>query len=204
MVRDTILAGSSLRQSSAGETAVISDEQLALGVQQGRVDALTRLVERYHDPIFAYLYRFTGGNRPLAEDLVQETFLRVMQRIGQYRHPRPFKPWCYAIATNLARDHVKSADRRLTDSAVPAQMAALPTGQPSPGAIVQQRDEAAQIAAALFKLPPAHREAIILRYYQDLSHREMAAILDVPIGTVKSRLSNGLQQLKAALAEELT
>src|SRR5215510_8147671 len=85
-----------------------SDEQVMAAAVAGDQMAFATLVTRHHAPLLGYLYRLTGGDRPLAEDLVQETFLRVLrQRTCQAGHP--FKPWLYAIATNLARDHFKSA-----------------------------------------------------------------------------------------------
>jgi RNA polymerase sigma-70 factor (ECF subfamily) len=81
-----------------------SDEQLMAAVLAGDQVALAKLVTRHHAPLLGYLYRLAGGDRPLAEDLVQETFLRILR---QRTHPSlcPFKPWLYKIATNLARDH---------------------------------------------------------------------------------------------------
>jgi len=85
-----------------------SDEQLMTAVMAGDQAALAALVTRHHAPLLGYLYRLVGGDRPLAEDLVQETLLHVLrQRTCQA--DRPFKPWLYAIATNLARDYFKSA-----------------------------------------------------------------------------------------------
>src|SRR3954447_15949399 len=94
-----------------------SDEDLARQLQQGDRGALTALVERHYDSLLGYLYRMTRGDRSLAQDLVQETFLRALRGIGGYQYPRPFKPWLYAIATNLARNHYTSADTRRTDNA---------------------------------------------------------------------------------------
>jgi len=93
-----------------------TDEQLALRVQQGSRHDLTTLVERHHSDLLGFLYRQTGGDRALAEDLAQEAFLRVVRAIGQYRYPRPFKPWLYAIALNVARDHFKRVEMHHTDS----------------------------------------------------------------------------------------
>src|SRR5262245_62586758 len=89
-----------------------TDEELALDIQRGHAESLLCLVERHHEPLFGFLYRMTGGDRTLAEDLAQDVFVRMLSAIGQYQHPRPFKPWLYAIATNLARDHYKRAEMR--------------------------------------------------------------------------------------------
>ena len=174
-----------------------TDEELALGVQRGSADDLAALVERHHGPLLGYLYRMTGGDRPLAEDLVQETFLRVLRSIGQYQHPRPFKPWLYAIATNLARDHYKRAETRYT---VGEGNEGLARGQAVlPEARVLAEEEAERVAAAVTALPAGQREAVVLRYYQSLSLAEIAEALGVPLGTVKSRLHLGLRRLRAML-----
>src|SRR5262245_17699682 len=89
----------------------MSDEELLAGVMAGDQLAIATLVMRYHSALLGYLFRLVGGDRALAEDLVQETLLRVLRRNtcpGDFR----FKPWLYTIATNLARDHFKSADVR--------------------------------------------------------------------------------------------
>jgi RNA polymerase sigma-70 factor (ECF subfamily) len=180
-----------------------TDEQLALGVQQGNTAELARLVERHHSPLLGFLYRMTGGDRALAEDLVQEAFLRVLRAIGQYRYPRPFKPWLYAIAVNLTRDHFKRAITRHSD--LPGDDAPLwesLAGDSPPDEGMLAADEARQVAAAIAALPAHQREAVILRYYQELSLAEIAEVLAVPVGTVKSRLTLGLRRLKAGLEDE--
>ena len=80
-----------------------TDEQLARQLQRGDTQALAQLVERHHSPLLGFLYRLTGGDRALAEDLVQDTLLRVLRTSQQYHAARPFKPWLYAIALNVAR-----------------------------------------------------------------------------------------------------
>ncbi len=175
-----------------------TDEQLALSLQHGEASALTLLVERHHGPLLGYLYRLMGGDRALAEDLVQETFLRLIRNIGQYRHPRPFKPWLYAIATNLARDHYKSADTRRTDPLADESLTSTLNETPLDEGLLTV-DDARQVTGALAALPGGQREALILRYYQNLSLNEIAEALDIPVGTVKSRLSLGLKRLKELL-----
>jgi RNA polymerase sigma-70 factor (ECF subfamily) len=177
---------------------VRTDEDLAIGIQQGNTQDLAALVERHHSPLLGYLYRMTGGDRALAEDLVQEAFLRVLRSIGQYRHGRPFKPWLYAIATNLARDHYKRAEMRYTvDTRLDKEMTHGPDARPEDRLVADQ--EAQQVAAAVMALPAHQRETLILRYYQSLSLAEIAAALDVPMGTVKSRIHLALRRLRALL-----
>jgi RNA polymerase sigma-70 factor (ECF subfamily) len=176
-----------------------SDEELALNMQRGDASALQNLVERHHSPLIGFLYRMTGGDRALAEDLVQEAFLRVLKAIRQYKYPRPFKAWLYAIATNLAHDHFKRAEvRQRADT--PAEKVPGQVDGPEHNLLVA--DEAQQVARSLQALPDGQREAVILRYYQELSLNEISEALGVPLGTVKSRLSLGLRRLREILEAE--
>lgn len=176
----------------------LGDEQLLAAVLAGEMAALTQLVERYQRPLTGYLERLLGGDWPLAQDLAQETFLRVLRQrecCGQ----RPFKPWLYAIATNLARDHFKSAaSRRVSplDPLLAAQLIAEDAG-PEEQALAHERGET--VMGALAMLSEEYRVTLLLRFYSDLSLREIADALDIPIGTVKSRLTVGLRRLRAAL-----
>jgi RNA polymerase sigma-70 factor (ECF subfamily) len=181
---------------------LITDEQLAHQVQQGNAQTLTTLVERHHSALLGYLYRLTGGHRPLAEDLTQEAFLRALRRIAQYQYPRPFKPWLYAIATNLARDHYKQAEQRYTTATLELAETWPDHHTPQPGEVLVTQLEAQAVVRALATLPPPQRETIVLRYYQDLSLEDIATALHIPLGTVKSRLSLGLKRLKALLRDE--
>ena len=198
MVTDTLAVISTrfittIHQESMG---VRTDEELARNVQQGHRDDLTPLIERHHSPLLGYLYRMTGGDRALAEDLVQETFLRVLRSLRQYRTSQRFKPWLYAIATNLAHDHFKRADTRHTDNELNEDLIDRGT---SPDETISIRDNADQIAAAIKALPLPQREVVLLRYYEDWPLADIAAALNIPVGTVKSRLSIALQRLRSLM-----
>ena len=179
----------------------IADEQLMAAVMAGDQGALAALVTRHHGALLGYLYRLTGGDRSLAEDLVQETFLRVLrQRTCQ--PDRPFKPWLYALATTLARDHFKSAAVRQRWQGSDAEEALLQLYDSAPGPeeralAVEQGDE---VAAALAQLAEEYRVTLLLRFYQGLSLQEIAEVLHIPLGTVKSRLSVGTRRLRELLA----
>lgn len=190
----------------------LTDEQLALGVQAGEGQNLRQdlaaLVERHHSPLTGYLYRLVNGDRPLAEDLVQETFLRVLKGIEQYQYPRPFKPWLYAIATNLARDYFKRADSRRTASA-PEEPGFWQARGGQTGSLENKlvaRDSAERrksaVTKALQALPDHQREVVLLRYYQDFSLAEIGEALEIPLGTVKSRLSLGTKRLREMMEIE--
>jgi RNA polymerase sigma-70 factor (ECF subfamily) len=177
--------------------ATPSDEHLARGVQAGRAADLALLVERHHSLLLGFLYRLTGGDRALAEDLAQETFLRLLRRIDQFQPARPFKPWLYAIAVNAARDHYKSADARHTETLADDYDAPDPH---TPAEAALAADEWGQVVAAVRGLPLHQREVVLLRYADDLSLQDIALALSIPVGTVKSRLSLALGRLRAHLA----
>jgi RNA polymerase sigma-70 factor, ECF subfamily len=191
-----------LRAEPASRPAnpIPADEYLARRVQRGHTADLAVLVERHHNPLLGFLYRLTGGDRALAEDLTQEAFLRALRSIQQYQPARPFKPWLYAIAVNVVRDHFKRAEVRYAVTLADDDLLALP----DPIGLEESIElDGPRIAAAIVALPVHQREAVILRYYQDLSLAEIAAALDIPIGTVKSRLSLGLRQLRLWLKDEV-
>lgn len=174
-----------------------SDECLLAETMEGDGQALTVLVQRYHAPLLAYLYRY-GGDHALAEDLVQETFLRVLRQ-DSYRLGRPVRPWLYATATNLARDHFKSAAVVRAVRPDEATWSALPDQGPGPEARAICRLGEREVAAAVGGLGHQHRAVLLLRLYHDLELREIAETLGIPVGTVKSRLSVGLRRLRELL-----
>ncbi len=177
----------------------LSNEALAQAVQQGDAAALHVLVVRHHAPLFGFLYRLTGGDRALAEDLVQETMVRLLRGIGSYDGKRPFKPWLYQIGVNVARDYYKQAEMRHTASDNGEISLMTAPERPETAVIQQQTIQAAVTAVA--HLPLQQREALLLRYVEELSLAEIAAVLDIPVGTVKSRLSLALKRLRAAMTE---
>jgi len=175
-----------------------TDEQLIAHVMAGEPAALQPLVERYHGPLLGYLYRLTSGDRPLAEDLVQDTFEHVLRQ-DSFRPGWRFKPWLYAIATHLTYDHFRTPSARRTteldDRAAPehADDAAGPEEQ------AQAASLARQVADAIGQLPAEYRAALLLRYYTGHSLQEISAALNIPLGTVKSRLSVGTRRLRQLL-----
>jgi len=180
-----------------------SDEQLAHEVQKGEVAALDELVERHHSSLIGFLYRMTGGERSLAEDLAQEAFIRVIKAIQTYQYPRPFKHWLYAIAINLVRDHYRKIDLGYSISSLTNHWEdeGLQVASPSTEELVQNEEEKSNLLAALKALPIQQREVFVLRYYQELPLADIAALLTIPVGTVKSRLSLGLQRLRETMEE---
>jgi RNA polymerase sigma-70 factor (ECF subfamily) len=133
--------------------------------------------------------------------LCQETFLRLMQQ-RSYQPGRPFKPWLYAIATNLARDHHKSAAVSHAERHSEAAEPALEPRDASPGPedLALAAEQGREIADALSRLSDEYRVALLLRFYSGFSLQEIADTLHLPVGTVKSRLSVGTHRLREMLA----
>lgn len=179
---------------------MIADEQLATQLQEGDESALEAIVRRYHGPIHAYIVRM-GSDYHGANDIVQEIFLKVCRSISQYKHNLPFRPWIYTIASNTYKDHLKKAyvKHDVTGLENYQETAAAPETPEDTLLINWERN---MVAAALGQLGQIHREVLVLRYYQELKLEEIAAVLQIPLGTVKSRLSTALHQLKKILVEE--
>jgi RNA polymerase sigma-70 factor (ECF subfamily) len=177
-----------------------SDEDLMAAVLVDDQAALTALVRRHHAPLLGYLYRVVGGERALAEDLAQETLLRLVRQ-RTYQVGRPFRPWLYTIATNLARDHFKSAAVRQSLRGSHEQMLLRlrdPKASPEEHALaVEDSDE---VRRALGQLGEEYRIVVLLRFYQGFSLQEVAETLRIPVGTVKSRLSVSVHRLRCILA----
>ncbi|MEW8979762.1 MAG: RNA polymerase sigma factor [Symbiobacterium sp.] len=182
----------------------MTDEDLMRQLQQGHPDAVEPLVRRYHKPLTAYFYRLSHDYH-LAQDLAQECLFRLVSRAGQYQFPRPVKPWVYQIAVNLWRDHRKSAAYRHGSAALPLDEAAeMPEAGPPPDDDVANRLLAHEALAALQALPPHFAEVLVLRFCQCLTVPEIAAALELPEGTVKSRIYHGLRHLRSRLSREVT
>ncbi|HEV7735683.1 MAG TPA: sigma-70 family RNA polymerase sigma factor [Candidatus Binatia bacterium] len=158
-----------------------SDEALMRRLAEGDAQALEHLCRRWEQPLHRFLYRHTGGRD--VDDLYQETWLRVVRAAGRFDPARRFSTWLFQIALNLCRDW----HRRPPPEPVDPSTVTLTSPAPSDAGI-----DARRLLAAL---PEGQRSAVILRYYHDLGEDEVAAILDVPRGTVKSRLHQAMKRL---------
>lgn len=172
-------------------------------------EALSRLVELYSPRVFGLLHRLTA-DRDAAEDLLQETFLRVVRTIGRYEHVGKFEPWLFRIAANLARDRGRQRGRRAAPQALDAAACAGGRAATAPdtagGEDPRQRlvrDEARErLAAGLERLSDVEREIVLLRYFSELPFREIAELLGIPLGTALARAHRALKHLRTALAED--
>jgi RNA polymerase sigma-70 factor (ECF subfamily) len=172
--------------------------------------ALHTLVDMYSARVFGLLYRLTGS-RETAEDLLQETFLRVVRVISEYRHGGKFEAWLFRIAGNLARDHARRIKRRRHPQTLAGSVGEGQPGlakladatRPDPVDELLKKEAEQRLNAVLQELGEAEREIILLRHFSELSFREIAELLDIPLGTALARAHRAMQRLKAALGEEV-
>lgn len=187
------------------ETVSTETQQIARGLRQRDLALLHALVEQYQYRLARYLI-YLLGRREGVDDLVQETWLRVLERGRSYDGQSPFAPWLFRIARNLAVDSLRK--RRVfslnsgdsdTDGAAGidfAESLALSSNAPSPFEQAARTEDARLLSASLETLPPAVREALVLRFQEDLSLEEIAAIAGASVSTVSSRIYRGLATLR--------
>lgn len=161
-------------------------------VQKGQGTHLELLVQRYEKPLYAFAYRILQ-DRSAAEDAFQETFLKVYQKRYSYRPGSPFRPWLYQICLNHCRDCLRRRTRRPETALEPE----IPLPDPSlgPDQLAAHAALTARIRQAIAELPQKQREVFILHYYQELPYPEIALVVGIPLGTIKSRMFHATKQL---------
>lgn len=188
----------------AVEWTLRENVEIARGLRRRNPELLDRLIERYQHRLLRYLV-FLTGNRELAEDIFQETWIRVMERGKQYNGKSKFDTWLFAIARHLVIDW----SRKKTTTSLEALQEQygneyafdVPANGPSPLDAVSHRENRESVQAALGRLDALHREVLVLRFHEELSLEEIATITRAPLSTVKSRLYRGLAALKPAFTE---
>jgi len=187
----------------------VTDEQLLLEYRQtGDREVFAQLVYRYERELFAYLRRYVG-NRELAQDAFQGTFLQVHLKCGTFDPTRRFKAWLYAIATNQAIDVRRRQKRQglavsldsppeYLNAEVAQMVEVLQSPEPAPGARLDEAERVVAVRQALEKLPENLYSVIQLVYFQGMTYLDAAAVLEIPVGTVKSRLSMAVNKLADA------
>ena len=200
------MAVSERKQSVEVELPRLSDEELLSRSLEGRDGvAFDLLVDRYYERIYGYLLRFLKDS-DTAEDLLQETFLRVWRKRGDFKHIASFSTWIYTIAGNLARSEWRRRKRWRMVRLDPPESADEPgyqladTGS-SPAQKTEQRMAVDALLAEVEQLPERYREVIVLRDMQGMSYEEIAGIVQIPVGTVKSRLNRGRLLLQSKLGD---
>lgn len=164
------------------------------------MEHLPELVAGHQDSLFAFLYRMCG-DADLAEELMQETFVRALRAAGRYRPDARLTTWLFQIAANLLKDRWRQHARR--GASLPLDDVALEAPD-STEALALEAVRSDAVRQALLKIPADQRSVLVLRYYHDLKYEEIAEVLMVPVGTVRSRIHNGLTRLKRELQAEVT
>ncbi len=187
-----------------------SDEELLAQFQSGQRCAFEVLVRRYERELFGYLKRYLG-DAALADDVFQNTFLQLYTKIATYERGRPVRPWLYTIATHQAIDALRRSGRHAAVSLDEQRSAteggnvrqlldALQEHGPDPLDAVQGEERRRLVRAGVDGLPAALRQVVLLAYYNGLKYREIATIVGIPVGTVKSRLHTALVKLQETWA----
>ena len=187
----------------------LSDEILIKKFQEGDVGAYNQLVFRFKDRLLNFIYRFVN-DLDLAEDLVQDTLLKLYTHKDSYREIAKFSTWLYTIAANLARTELRKKKRRKTFSVTELSRDdrefIIASSDVDPSEDLSSQNFEKSVQQALAELPDDFKTIIILRDIQELSYDEISKIVDVPLGTVKSRINRGrvkLQQLLKKKGERL-
>jgi RNA polymerase sigma-70 factor (ECF subfamily) len=184
-----------------------TDETLMLRFRNGESRAFEQLLLRHRRPVYSFILRYTGGGNPeLAEDLTQETFLRVVKNVGSYQRQAKFTTWLYTMARNLCVDALRRSKHRR------AQSLDAPT-EDGGSSLVERtadcsipvdrrvigRELQVRLQTAIEDLPEDQREVFLMREVADLQFKEIAAIVGIPENTVKSRMRYALEKLREAL-----
>jgi len=190
------------------DLAAASDQQIVAWAQDGAELAFRELVRRYQRPVFSLIYRMVR-DRETAEDLAQETFIKVLNAVDSYRPEHKFSSWIFKIANNAAIDHLRRRDPDLLSldgapDAVSADRQEATSLQvrdlgESPLDELQARELGSHIETAIARLRPEYRACIMLRHVEGRAYEEIAAILDLPLGTVKTYIHRARAELRDML-----
>jgi RNA polymerase sigma-70 factor (ECF subfamily) len=189
--------------------AVKSDQDIVALARGGEEAAYRELIRRYERPLFSLLYRMVR-DRELAEDLAQETFVKALNAIESYRPEFKFSSWIFKIANNAAIDHLRRREldtlslegspQAETPEAIEATALQIGDRQESPLDEVEARELGGQIERAIAQLRPEYRSCILLRHVEGRAYEEIAEILNLPLGTVKTYIHRARNELRQALA----
>jgi RNA polymerase sigma-70 factor (ECF subfamily) len=175
---------------------------IARGLKRQDPELLDQLIETYQHRLMRYLM-FLTGKREVAEDLFQETWIRVLRRGSQYNGQARFDTWIFTIARNLvidlSRKRTMASLDEMREGGDDERPFEIVEDGPSPLEQFQGRENAAEVAAVILTLEPSYREVLTLRFHEEMSLEEIATVTHAPLSTVKSRLYRGLAALKPEL-----
>ncbi len=186
---------------------VRSEAELARGCRAGSREHLEELVDRFYGPVVNFIARFLG-RRDVAHDLAQEVFIKVIRSIGTYDDRASLRTWIFTIAANVCRDELRRVKRRreVLESDAPelwliGDAVADGRAEHSPQRRMDRSLEGLIIRKAVAALPDPHRMTVILRFFHDMSLKEIAQVCGCSVGTVGSRLHYAIKKLRAILTE---
>jgi RNA polymerase sigma-70 factor, ECF subfamily len=179
--------------------AVINETELVTRAQNGERSAFSELVCIHVQGVRNVIYRMCGDVQ-IAEDAAQETFIQAWMHLSSYRPQTSLRSWLYRIAVNAATDILRKEKRILSNALEDLQ---LKDPQPGPEAILSQAERTSLLQKAVLSLPDASRAVLVLREYEEMSYQEIADALDIPVGTVMSRLNYARKLLKDKLKQKL-
>lgn len=177
----------------------VSETDLVSEAQNGDRNAFSELVRIHAQGVFNVVYRMCG-DALIAEDAAQETFIRAWQNLSSYRPQTSLRNWLYRIAFNAGLDMLRKEKRILPDDIEDLQ---LTDDRPGPEFLASQNERTAMVKKAVMSLPDASRAVLVLKEYEGMSYHEIADALDIPIGTVMSRLNYARKLLKEKLEPKL-
>lgn len=175
----------------------VSDEWLVQRMAEGDQVAFEAFIHRYHGPLLGYLERHLR-NREKAEDLVQETFLRMIRQLQKSSIPAQIRPWLYKVALNLCRDYWKSISYR-NDQQTDLEFVDRRDDGPSVIEIFERQETRKEILRSLDQLSEIQKEIVLLRFYQELKLQEISDIMEIPLSTIKTNLYQALKKLRSRL-----
>lgn len=169
-----------------------------LRAQSGDRGALDELLESVQEPLYRYIFRLVGTSH-LAEDILQEVFIRIYRKLRWLREPELFRPWAYRIASREAFKHLKRERRWVEQIRDETTLEAIPAQSSEESYAPELIEHLPQLIA---RVSPASRAVLILHYLDEMPLAEVAAVLGIAQGTVKSRLAYGLESLRSAIREQ--
>ena len=179
----------------------LDERELIARAKNGDTRAFEQLV-RMHEGLAVRVAYLVVRDPSEAEDVTQEAFVKAYRSLGRFREEAPFRPWLLRIVRNEALNRVRGTRRREQLALRAATDPALGDAAPSPEAVVLSRDEQRRLLALIDALPARYRSVIVHRYLLGLSEHEASKLLGMPVGTIKSRSSRGLERLRRLLASE--
>ena len=186
----------STESSKVNDKFKFSDEKLILRFQEGDINAYNELVKRYKDRLFNFVLRYFN-NAEQAEDVVQDTLIKLYTHASYYKNIAKFSTWIFTIAKNNALTELRKNKRKKTDSlwTEDGKVIDINSKEESLESKVQNEIAIDQLNKFLDEIPENFRMAVVLRDFQELSYEEISTILEIPIGTIKSRINRGRIQL---------